>query len=200
MKTATNKNPAGWLIVAALALAVGVGVYVFLFYIQTYHFAVVTPGVLYRMGVRDQRELETTIRRVHPKTVVCLVTDKEVNDPSEAFQAEFSILKADGIWLVRIPVPWGGPPSRAQVDEFLHIVKDQRNQPVIVHCAQGVIRTGMMVAAYEKNMLGYSRQQALDAVQIFGKGKGRADEVKKFIHSYYDSSSQMATSQAETLK
>ncbi|HWB53990.1 MAG TPA: hypothetical protein VG722_07350, partial [Tepidisphaeraceae bacterium] len=104
MKTPRKKNPAGWLIVAAIGTAVGIGVYVFLFYIQTYHFAVVTPGVLYRMGVRDKRELETTIRRVHPKTVVCLVTDKEVDDPSEAFQTEFSVLKADGIHLVRIPI------------------------------------------------------------------------------------------------
>jgi protein tyrosine/serine phosphatase len=202
MKIAKQKKTNGWLTIAAVAIAIGIGVYVFLFYIQTYHFAVVTPGVLYRMGVRDNRELATTIRRVEPKTVVCLVTDQEVNDPSDgAFRGEFALLKKDGIKLDRIPMRPDAPPTQAQMDEFLRIVMDKKNQPVIVHCAQGVVRTGMMVAAYERNVLGYNRQQALDAVNIFGKGHERADEVRAFINAYYKSGSQsVATSQTEALK
>lgn len=173
------------------------GALVFMFHFDKYHFAVVQDGVLYRMGMRNTRELDNVINQVHPKTVVCLVTDTEVNEETHGdFQGEFAVLKKDGIALHRIPMVEDHAPTQAQIDEFLRIVTDKKNQPVIVHCAQGVIRTGMMVAAYQKDVLGYSKQQALNAVQIFGKGVDRGDEVRRFIIQYYDQqSAQVAATQ-----
>jgi protein tyrosine/serine phosphatase len=183
--------------IALLCIAAMIGGAAYLFYFDTYHFAVVQPGVLYRMGMRNTRELQNTIRQVHPKTVVCLVTDEEVNDPSKGdFQGEFKVLQNDGITLHRIPMRENQPPTQQQIDEFLGLVADKNNQPVIVHCAQGVVRTGMMVAAYDQRVLGFDRQQALDHVQIFGKGHQRADVVRQFINDYYTQQSrQVAATQ-----
>ncbi|HEY1685055.1 MAG TPA: protein-tyrosine phosphatase family protein [Tepidisphaeraceae bacterium] len=171
----------GWILFLAVS-----GALIYLFNFDTYHFAVVQDGVLYRMGMRNTRELQNVIHKVHPKTVVCLVTDQEVSQGTHGdFQGEFKLLKDNGITLVRIPMTEDHPPTQTQIDQFLHIATDKNNQPVIVHCAQGVIRTGMMVAAYQKDVLGYSKQQALDSINIFGKGHQRADEVKAFINDYY---------------
>lgn len=176
------RGVAAGVVVIAVAAAL-----VYFFHFATYHFAVVQDGVLYRMGMRNTRELRNTIDKVHPKAVVCLVSDQEVNDPSKGdFQGEFALLKEKGITLYRIPLRENQMPSQEQIAQFLQIVGGKENQPVIVHCAQGVVRTGMMVAAYQRNRLGYDKQQALAAVKIFGKGTERADEVRQFINQYYD--------------
>ena len=188
--------PIGLIAFPLLAILIGLA-FAYFFYFQTYHFAVVQDGVLYRMGMRDTRELQNVLRQVHPKTVVCLVTDKEVQQGEHGdFQGEFAALQKNGITLIRIPMIEDHQPTQAQVDQFLKITTAKQNQPVIVHCAQGVIRTGMMVAAYQKDILGYNKEQALAAVNIFGKGHQRADEVTAFINDYYDHPDrQVATTQ-----
>ncbi len=173
-------------IIAVVALLVGAGVFVYLRWFDSYRYAVVTPGVLYRDGMRSTWELETTLRKVKPKTVVSLVTDAEVGNPAKGdFQGEAKLLAERGIELVRLPVALGGPPTPADIEKFLSIVDDPSRRPVLVHCAQGVVRTGMMVAAYQKRELGYTQDQALAAINIFGKGIQRAERVRRFIESDY---------------
>lgn len=173
--------------VIAIGLAVVLGAGVYFEFFDVYRLATVTDGVLYRDGMRNTREFGTALREVKPRTVVCLVTEAEFINPDKGdFQGEAKLLEREGIELVRIPIKTGGPPTEADIEKFLSIVKDPARQPVIVHCAQGIVRTGMMVAAYQKDVLGYDKRQALSAVNIFGKGWQRGARVKWFIERYYD--------------
>ncbi|HTW93676.1 MAG TPA: tyrosine-protein phosphatase [Tepidisphaeraceae bacterium] len=170
-------------VIIAVAVAVAVvGWLVWRQWFQTYHLATVRQGVLYRDGVRDGREFATAIRLVHPRTVVSLVDDDELR--KEPFLTEARICRDDGIDLVKLPVTLGGWPSSEQVKEFLAIASDPRRQPVLVHCAQGVRRTGMMVAAYQESVLDFSRDQAKNAILSFGHGQRTIEDVKKFIDIY----------------
>lgn len=185
-----------WRLLAIFLLAAFVGGWAYWHYFDTYRQAIVTPGVLYRSGMRNTREFANTLRELKPKTVVCLVIDAEVADTSKGdFQGEFALLKRDGIGLIRIPVKLGGPPTGPDIQRFLAVVNDTSKQPVLVHCAQGVVRTGMMVAAYQKEVLGYDKQQALAAVNIFGKGQERGVRVRWFIENYYDGTLDTAATQ-----
>src|SRR5689334_14233848 len=47
---------------------------------QTYHFAAVQDGVLYRDGNRGLREFEHAVTRAKIKTVVPLIDDSELSD------------------------------------------------------------------------------------------------------------------------
>jgi protein tyrosine/serine phosphatase len=154
---------------------------------HTYHFAVVQEGVLYRDGNQSMVAFSNALVRARPKTVVSLVDDQEFAQAQ--FHAEEQECQRRGIDLVRIRIAPGHWPESAQVQEFLKIAGDPGRQPVLVHCAQGVRRTGMMVAAFEESILHYDAAQAKAAILSFGHSAHTLDDVKKFI-DLYDASSQ----------
>jgi protein tyrosine/serine phosphatase len=172
-----------WTTVGAISIVVLGAFGVWWTFVDDYHFAVVQPGVLYRDGNRSLREFKTAHRKSDFKTVVCLVSDREFSRPE--FQSEAEFCREKGIELIRVPVVEGGTPSEADVQRFLGVAQDKSKQPVLVHCAQGIMRTGMMVAAYQQRVLGYDRKRALDSVMLFNKGVERADAVKAFIEKQY---------------
>ena len=84
----------------------------------------------------------------------------------------------------RIPIKRGGFPSSEDVQRFLVIVGKPENQPVLVHCAQGVRRTGIMVAAFQESILGYDKERAKAAIMPFGHSDQTIDDIRRFIDDY----------------
>ena len=168
-----------------IALLVGAGALIYIRFFETYHLATVQPGVLYRDGCQSLTEFQIALRKVKPKTVVSLIDDGEMaSERKPQFRKEVEILAQKGITLERIPVKLGGWPKREDVDRFLRIVNDPAKQPVLVHCAQGVRRTGMMVAAYQESALKYNDQKAKDEILSFGHSERTVKDVKRFIDEY----------------
>jgi protein tyrosine/serine phosphatase len=168
-----------FLILIALA---AVGWTLYCRYFRTYHLATVQPGVLYRDGVRSIGEFEITAHKTGVKTVVSLVDDQEFNQPP--FTDEEAYCKANNITIVRVPITLGGWPSGDQVQQFLAIATDPARQPVLVHCAQGVRRTGMMVAAYERTVMKYDKDQTVANLMTFGHSDRTVGDIKRFIDVY----------------
>lgn len=186
-------------VVALLALASG-GAWGWANYLQTYHFAAVADGVLYRDGNRGMREFETAVRKSGARTVVSLIDDQEMADSGKPqFREEAEFCQRQGINLVRVPVKLGGWPDSADVRKFLETVQDKSRQPVLVHCAQGVRRTGMMVAAFEETVLGWDRDKAKAATMTFGHSERTAKDVVRFI-DVYDAKEKSVTKQLELSK
>jgi protein-tyrosine phosphatase len=179
----------GRYIAVACIAAVAVGVWIWWQYFSVYHLARVQDGVLYRDGVRSAREFATALRRVSPKTIVSLVDEREIGQ--EPFIGEMAICKEKNIDVVRIPVPLGGWPSGEQIRKFLAVVNDPNRRPVLVHCAQGVRRTGMMVAAYQESVMNLYAQQAKDAMLTFGHSQRTIGDVQRFIDLYEPQARQM---------
>jgi protein tyrosine/serine phosphatase len=149
---------------------------------DAYHLAVVKEGVLYRAGVRTPREFAIAVRKVHPKTVVRLIDETE--RLKEPFIGEAAYCQARGIAVVEMPIKLGGWPTSEELDAFLNVANDPRQQPVLVHCAQGVRRTGMMVAAYQTSILGYDREKAKAMMLTFRHSQRTVKDVEKFIDVY----------------
>jgi len=172
------------LVVLLVALVIG-GVYVWRCHISTYHLATVEPFVLYRDGLQSPCQFETAVRKVQPKTVVSLIDENEEADENKPqFQSEKEYLEKKGIRLERIPVKLGGWPTKKDVDRFFEIVNDPQAQPVLVHCAQGVRRTGFMAAAYQMKQLGYDKDRAKESILRFGHSDRTANDVIRFIDGY----------------
>jgi protein tyrosine phosphatase (PTP) superfamily phosphohydrolase (DUF442 family) len=178
-------SPRRRLAFAAVVVLTIAGVTTWLLFFKTYHLATVQKGVLYRDGCQKPGEFVNAIKRVKPRTVVSLIDEKELGDPKKPqFQLEEKLLEMQGITLERIPVKLGGWPTREDVEKFLSIVKDKDRQPVLVHCAQGVRRTGMMVAAYQEAVMGLSDEQAKREILTFGHSERTANDVTRFIDGY----------------
>ncbi|MBX7220139.1 MAG: tyrosine-protein phosphatase [Blastocatellia bacterium] len=77
---------------------------------------------------------------------------------------------ATGLTCLNVPVSWNplrGPKDEAVV-KFLQTVTDPANQPVFVHCRQGVDRTGVMMAAYRVVIQGWDKEEAIEEMQQVG--------------------------------
>jgi protein tyrosine/serine phosphatase len=168
-----------FLIVAACA---GAGWWVFRTYFDTYHLATVQAGVLYRDGVRTLRQFQLAADKTHVKTVVSLVDDQEIRQ--SPFTDELKYCSQHGITVVRVPILLGGWPTGDQIKEFLSVVADPSRRPVLVHCAQGVRRTGMMVAAYQRSVLNYDQDKTIEVMLTFGHSQRTVGDVQRFIENY----------------
>jgi protein tyrosine/serine phosphatase len=171
--------------VCALVLVIGGGAWGWANYLQTYHLATVQDGVLVRDGNRGIREFETALRKTGTRTVVSLIDDREFADPKKPqFAQEMELCRERGVKFVRLPVKLGGWPTTEDVRKFLDIVEKKENQPVLVHCAQGVRRTGMMVAAFQESLLGWDDAKAKAAMLTFGHSGRTIKDVERFIGVY----------------
>ena len=175
--------PRAYMWIAALVvICVLGGVWVWMNFIQTYHYAQVRPKVLYRDGFRTVREFNTAVNSAHPKAIVCLLDPKEREN--EPFAIEQDYCRKSKIKYVWIPVQLGGWPKDSEVRQFLETVENPKNQPVLVHCAQGVRRTGMMVAAYQMSVLGWDKERTKREILTFGHSRRSIGDIEKFIDGY----------------
>jgi protein tyrosine phosphatase (PTP) superfamily phosphohydrolase (DUF442 family) len=168
-----------------IAPVLSAGVFVWWRWFQTYHLETVDEGILYRDGNRGMREFATMVRKIKPKTVVCLVDDREMADPDKPmFAQEMKFLQEHGIRCEHINVKLGGWPDTSHIRRFLAVVSKKENQPVVVHCAQGVRRTGMFVAAYQQSILGWDDATTKAQMKTFGHSQRTVKDVERFIDVY----------------
>lgn len=145
-------------------------------------FGVVKEGVLLRSQLPNEDQLERLSRSHKVKTIVNLLNWEDMKQFPEA-KAEQDFAEKHGIRFVHMPT---GIPTPDQVAEFLQIVNDSANWPVLVHCVQGTVRTGMMVAVFRMENEGWSNQQALDEMGDYGFDSSKPDQAKAvdFVLAY----------------
>jgi len=113
------------------------------------------------------------------KTVINLVRDFDPNEKAE--------VEKSGMKYVGIPMTTHQPPTAAEVAQFLQIVNDPKNQPVYVHCSEGIHRTGLMTAVYRMTQEAWTADQAYQEMKYFGYGFDFLHpEFKSFVYDYYN--------------
>jgi hypothetical protein len=158
-----------------LGVLVGVPLTYTLWSRQQYrNFHVVREGVLYRSGQLPEGGLKRVIYDHHIKTVVTLRYPSASDKPAPDAAEERMCLE-QGLHYFRLPYQsWSGReddgavPAEANVQQFLEIMKDPRNHPVLVHCFAGIHRTGAMCAVYRMEFEHWSPQQAMQEMKDMG--------------------------------
>ncbi len=77
-----------------------------------------------------------------------------------------------GLLSVELPVQadimGSSPPTEEQVKQFLATVSDSALQPVFFHCRRGADRTGLFCAIYRMEIDGWTNDEAVEEMQVFG--------------------------------
>lgn len=126
------------------------------------HFRSVSPGILYRSGQPKGLGLHV----VRHRGIRTLVNVRKPGRPG--IDAEALFAESHGLRFFHLP--WGSSNDEIQrtVTDFLDIVRNSENWPVLVHCSRGKERSGVMAAAFRIAENGWSRQRALD--ELFAHG------------------------------
>jgi protein tyrosine phosphatase (PTP) superfamily phosphohydrolase (DUF442 family) len=190
-----------WLLgvgVAAVALAPPVALYRAQ-YVHAKRFREVEAGRFYRSGQMTAAGFREAIERYHIKTIVNL--QHEEPDPLLAEHwlgrgtvAESELCKRLGVKYVLL-TPDLLPPDNAldkeppAVAEWIKVLDDESNYPVLVHCKAGLHRTGRLTAIYRMEYDGWSTGEALREARANGYGFVKASEddayVIQFIENYH---------------
>lgn len=118
------------------------------------NFGVVEQGILYRSAQPRQIALPW-LRRYGIRSVVNL---REEQHDDRSWLLDSLGMQA----YLQLPIDDHAAPTEAQALTFLRFVQDQRNWPVLVHCAEGKGRTGALVALARYAIDGWTLDQALE--------------------------------------
>lgn len=135
--------------------------------------AEVTPNLL--RGSQPDADGVAWLKQRGVKTVINL---RRFHGVSERTRVE-----AAGMRYVHIPLEASAPPKPQQLSYFLQLVNDPNQAPLFVHCAQGVDRTGTMLAVYRMEAQGWSNAEAFAEMLSFGAHRIWLD-LRRYVRSY----------------
>jgi tyrosine-protein phosphatase SIW14 len=99
--------------------------------------------------------------------------------------SEPGLVRNAGMQYVNIPLGTDTAPTADEVTQFLALVNNPANQPVYVHCAGGIHRTGVMTAAYRQASLGWSADEAFAEMKRYHFGSDHP-HLKQFVYRFAD--------------
>jgi tyrosine-protein phosphatase SIW14 len=102
----------------------------------------------------------------------------------EGVRKEDAEARAAGLLYFSIPFDRMGRPDDAEMKQVLSIIDTRENQPVFVHCKQGVDRTGTVIAIYRITHDGWTSEQAKAEANRYGMHPWERG-MKNYIRDYY---------------
>ncbi len=159
--------------------------------LQLRNFRVVEDGVLYRSGQPTPAGLERVLHDYGIKTVVTLRASKRnpTDIPQDVWEEE--ACAASGVKHVRIvPRVWGADekgeiPAEQAVQEFLAVMENKENHPVLVHCFAGIHRTGTMCAVFRMEYHGWTVERSMEEMQLYGFApKDMHEHIAVYLREY----------------
>ena len=134
---------------------------------------VVEEGVLYRSGQLSPEGLEQVVRERGIKTVISLRAARDDGEPHpDAWEEEFCA--ARGMNHKRIvPRVWGPDkrgytPASENVRQFLEVMDNKENHPVLIHCFAGIHRTGTLCSIFRIEYHRWPADRAIKEMQYCG--------------------------------
>jgi uncharacterized protein (TIGR01244 family) len=94
-------------------------------------------------------------------------------------EKERSLVEQSGMRYINIPVVTRAPRAE-QVDEFIRVIKEKANHPMLIHC-RSANRVGAFMMIYRVVELGWSESKAEEEAVRIGL---RNEDLKKFAKEY----------------
>jgi tyrosine-protein phosphatase SIW14 len=155
------------------------------------NFRIVEEGVLYRSGQMTQSGLTRMLDEYRIKTVISL---RYADDPTKELPPDHQeelFCRNRGVNYHRIRTQlWesndgSAAPAWQNVNQFLKLMDDRSNYPVLVHCYAGMHRTGAHCAIYRMEYQGWSNHDAIEEMRRLGyENIDTEDDVRGFLEAY----------------
>jgi protein tyrosine/serine phosphatase len=176
------------------AVAVAAGVYVFFRaeYAHNKRLRVVVPGRFYRSGQLTEAGFAEAIDRLGLRTIVNVQDD--VPDPDlprsywDPSTRKESVVCAERgvryVWLSPDLLPHGAAGNPRVIAQFLAVMDDEANYPVLLHCKAGLHRTGLLAAVYRMQYQGWSKGAAYRELKAHGFGAWACTSANDYVAQY----------------
>jgi tyrosine-protein phosphatase SIW14 len=154
----------------------------------------IVPGLVYRSGQMTADGFTDAISRHHIRTVINLQDDNPDPDLHKSFFSSQTVKESDlcrrlGVNFLTISpdlVPRRFVPARRPraIEEFLAVMDDEANYPVLIHCKAGLHRTGVLSAVYRMEYQGWSREAAFCELRAHGFGWFKCTSANDYVKQY----------------
>lgn len=132
------------------------------------HWAVHEPGMVYRSAWVAPDVFAEQIEKYQIRAVLNLCNPGEMGEERSIRQRE--AVKGAGAKLIELPIPAdsidAGDPEVAQ---FVNLLSDPKNYPLLVHCQHGVTRTAKVLTMYDILFRNRTAAESLGAMPLFGR-------------------------------
>jgi len=147
-------------------------------------------GILYRSGQLTPEGLDRIVRERGIKTIVSLRTSRiSGHVPPDSWEEEFCRDRNLNHRRI-VPRVWeadekGKVPAEKAIEEFLQVMDNRDNYPVLVHCFAGIHRTGTMCAIYRMEYDRWPAERAINEMQQCGfELADMVEEIEGFLRNY----------------
>lgn len=154
----------------------------------------IVDGRVYRSGCLSADGFRDAIRTLGIKTVITFWDENPNPDLANSRFSTCTIKESDlcaslgvryeFIYVELSPETQAGTKPLAAIEEFLKIMDDETNYPVLIHCKAGLHRTGVMAAVYRMEYEGWSRDDAMRELRSHGFGYFTANTSNDYIAQY----------------
>ena len=154
----------------------------------------VVPGQFYRSGQMTVSGFEEAFARWHFHTVINVQNEFPDPDLRISFldgrtEKETDVCRRHGVKYIllqpdlvsRRTVPGNQPLVIAQ---FLQIMDDPDNYPVLIHCKAGLHRTGCLVAVYRMEYQDWNARDSIEEMKDLGFGDMACTSANDYIAQY----------------
>jgi len=154
----------------------------------------ITQGRVYRSGCLTADGFRDAIRKYGIKTVISFWDEDPNPDlPRSRFNPttikESELCREMGvsykfIFVEVLPPTQVGKERLKAIDQFLEVMDNEENYPVLIHCKAGLHRTGVMAAVYRMEYDGWGRSEAMRELRAHGFGHFTANTSNDYIVQY----------------
>jgi len=154
----------------------------------------VTPGRFYRSGQMTVTGFEDTLEKRHIRMVINVQNEFPDPDLRLSFldwrtEKESEVCRRHGVKYIflnadlvsRRTVPGNQPQV---ITQFLQIMDDPANYPVLINCKAGLHRTGCLVAVYRMEYEGWSAHESIEEMKDMGFGEMACTSANDYITQY----------------
>jgi tyrosine-protein phosphatase SIW14 len=170
------------------------------------NFHEVREGVLFRSGQMPLDGLKRAILDNGIKTVVTLRDSRRHPDQPPPDSEEEQWCRDNYVNYFRLPpVAWsaedGSIPAEQSVRQFVEVMRNPANYPVLIHCLAGIHRTGAFCAVYRMEIEHWSNAEAVEEmVQMGYDNIEEHEDLRNYLENYQPSWRQVGAGPASNVE